>query len=253
MSDELISSSLQNLNQQRFKALVSVAHDLQAPLKFMHDASDFIAVNHDKLTKKQLIEYLQKINIQTESCMHLIDGIVKGYQYNQASLKLNLEPTNMFLLADDVIGDLQTAAIHYGQHLSLESVKKLPLAIGDRKAISLAVYNLVEMLLKYSPTESLVKLKLSRFRNHVKLSLKSEKLYISKIEILRLLKQFANMRSPTKTFAANSGLGVFIAQNIISNMNGAFDIVKFKKGCSFNILLPVSEQQSLFNLESYQG
>ncbi|HMS31745.1 MAG TPA: hypothetical protein PKA29_00510 [Candidatus Saccharibacteria bacterium] len=240
-----------NLNQQSFKALVSVAQDLQAPLKFMHDASDFIATNHEKLTRKQLVEYLQKINIQTESCMYLIDGIVKSYQWNQSSLKLNLEPTNMFLLSSDIISDLQVAAVHYGQHLSLESTKRLPLAIGDRKAVSLAVYNLVEMLLKYSPTESLVRLKLSRAKNHIKLSLKSEKLYISKIEILRLLKQFATMRSPTRTFASNSGLGVFIAQTIVTNLNGVFDIVKFKKGCSFNILLPVSEQQPLFDMENY--
>jgi K+-sensing histidine kinase KdpD len=246
-----VSEDSVNIGQDKFKTLVGLAHDLQMPLKFMHDASYYIANNYDKLTKKQIVEYLEKINVQTEGFMHLIDGIVKGYQWNQSKLGLNLEPTNMFLLSSDIIYQLRNATLHYGQHLSLESTKKLPLAIGDRNAISIAIYNIVEMLLKYSPTESLIKLKLSRVRKCIKLSLKSDKLYISKAEILRLLKQFTIMRSPTKTFSSNSGLGVFIAQSIITNLNGLFDIVKFKKGCSFDILLPVSEQQSLFDMEGY--
>lgn len=245
------SGSSLALADDKFKTLVSVAQDLQMPLRFMNDASGFVAENYNKLSKKQIVEYLEKINIETDSFMHLIDGIVKGYQWNQAKLKLSIQPTNIFLLADEVVDDLTKTSIHYGQYLSLESVRKLPLAVADRQALSLAIYNLTEMLLKHSPTESIIKLKLSRRRDLMCLSLKSSDLFISKLEIIRMLKQFAQFRAPSKTFASNSGMAVFVAKNIIESMSGRLDIVKFRRGCNFNIYLPVSNQQPLFALEPF--
>lgn len=245
-----VSGSSLALGDEKFKALVSVAQDLQMPLRFMNDASSFVAENYNKLSKEQIVEYLEKINIETESFMHLIDGIVKGYQWNQAKLKLDVQPSNLFLITDEVVDDLKKTSIHYGQHLSLESARKLPLAIADRQALSLAIYNLTEMLLKHSPTESIIKLKLSKRQNLLCLSLRSADLYISKLEIIRMLKQFAQFRAPSRTFASNSGMAVFVAKNIIESMKGRLDIVKFNKGCNFNIYLPISNQQSLFPLET---
>lgn len=246
-----VSGDSVNIGQDKFKTLVGLAHDLQIPLKFMHDASYYIANNYDKLTKKQIVEYLEKINVQTEGFMHLIDGIVKGYNLNQSKFKLNIEPTNLFLLANDATEELQVTARHYGQLLDVKSSKKLPMALVDKQALSLAIYNIVEMVLKYSPTESLICLKLSKKASQLKLSLRASSLYITKKEIIRILQEFSKLRSPSRTFASNSGIGVFVAKNIIEGMDGELEINKSRSGCNFNIYLPISDQQPLFNLETY--
>lgn len=233
----------EKLIEQMKSQFVSVAaHQLRTPLSIIKWSLDmFIKGDAGKITDQQK-DFLMKTFLTNERLIKIINDLLNVAKIEEGRYIYQSKILEFNELVEQTFDSLKDLAKKKEISYKLNIVEgKKPLAVQiDIEKMSLAIKNLLENALKYTAPKGKILVQLERKNNHLEFFVKDSGVGIPKDQQPRIFSKFFRSPNVIHMETDGSGLGLFIAKNIIEAHGGKiwFESVE-NKGTTFFVTLPV--------------
>jgi two-component system sensor histidine kinase KdpD len=218
----------------------AMAHEFKTPLTAVRAATSALLANPDQ----KLSSATQMLKIADEEAAHLqelIDNALDMTQLDSDHIDLDLELSDFEALIHEVITSMKSKIGE--RRLEFISNGSLPALAFDRRLLKLAVKQLLDNAMKYSPAGSAVIIQVFRGDGTVALEMTDRGKGISAQEQARIFQRF--YRSPSvQDQIPGSGLGLSIAHRIVHAHGGDLTVRSRPGETTFRLTLPVEQTAS---------
>ncbi|WML51459.1 HAMP domain-containing sensor histidine kinase [Neobacillus sp. PS3-12] len=245
-NDEIaqLASSIQQLGEQlqyfedtRNEFLSAVSHELRTPLTYIKGYSDVLSKGIIK-SKEEQTEYLAIINRETKRISFLVNDLFEMSKLQAGKFQLQKELANVNLIAEKVASSLRPALVKKGLELILTFSEKVPPILIDVQRMEQVVYNLVENAIKYTDN-GFIKIRSFLENEFVVIEICDTGMGIPKEEISKIWDRFYRIEKSRARKTGGTGLGLYIAKQIIESHHGQIKISSVEnQGSTFLIYLP---------------
>lgn len=173
---------------------------------------------------------------EAQHLQSLIDDAVEMARLEGDHIQLRRELTDPKSLIDEVVASLHTQIDH--RPVQIQSEPSLPQLSLDRRLVKLALKQVLDNALKYSPPRSPIAVSVSNGADGVSFEITDRGLGIPEQEQGRLFERF--YRSPSvKNQVPGFGLGLAIANNIVLAHHGQLTVNSRPGETTFRVTLPL--------------
>ena len=218
------------------------AHQLRTPLSAIKWTLRMILDGDLGKVPKSQKEFLQKTYQSNERMIRLINDLLNVTRIEEGRFLYNVQNEDIIELTEKVIVPLKELAQHKSLKFDFKKPKqKIPKVKIDKEKISLAVQNLVDNAIHYTQKGSIeVSIKFSQEKKEILFSVRDTGIGIPKSQRKRVFSRFFRAANAIKTETEGTGLGLFIAKNIIEAHGGKIWFESEEnKGTTFYFTLPV--------------
>ena len=149
-----MADQLEKVDSSRQQFVSNVSHELKTPLSSIKVLSESILLQED-VPKEMYVEFLHDINSEIDRMSAIINDLLTLVKLDQKEIPLNFAETDLNKVMEDIIKRMTPLAaakqiqIHY-------SKEKEVLAEADEMKLTLAISNLVDNAIKYTPPGSTI-------------------------------------------------------------------------------------------------
>jgi two-component system, OmpR family, sensor histidine kinase BaeS len=236
-SIQQLGEQLQYFEDTRNEFLSAVSHELRTPLTYIKGYSDVLSKGIIK-SKEEQTEYLAIINRETKRISFLVNDLFEMSKLQAGKFQLQKELANVNLIAEKVASSLRPALVKKGLELILTFSEKVPPILIDVQRMEQVVYNLVENAIKYTDN-GFIKIRSFLENEFVVIEICDTGMGIPKEEISKIWDRFYRIEKSRARKTGGTGLGLYIAKQIIESHHGQIKISSVEnQGSTFLIFLP---------------
>jgi two-component system sensor histidine kinase KdpD len=213
----------------------AMAHEFKTPLTSIKAATTSLLANPDQPQKSRM-ELAKIADEEAEHLNELIDNAFEMARLDAAHIDIQVEASDLSEAVRDVVASMQTAID--GRPLEVLCDPRVPRAVFDRRLVKLAIKQVLDNALKYSPPGTPVTLRVQSTNGTVALEITDHGKGIPVQEQPRIFQRF--YRSPSlQTQVPGSGLGLSIAHRILEAHDGNLTVTSQPGETTFRMVLPV--------------
>ncbi len=217
------------------------AHQLRTPLsaikwtiKMMMDG------DLGPLTEKQK-NFLNRTYCSNERMINLINDLLSVARIEEGRYMFKVLSFDLEEMVVSSLNSLEERFLTKDIKLVFNKPQtKLPQTIGDKEKIGLAIQNLIENALRYTPSGGEVTVSLKNATMGIELCIKDTGIGIPSNQLHRVFSKFFRADNVTKVDTEGTGLGLYLTKNIIEAHKGRIWFeTKEGEGSTFCFNLPV--------------
>ena len=223
------------------------AHQLRGPLSALKWTLRLLLDGDaGELTPEQ-ISFLQKGYITNERMIKLVNDLLSAARIEEGRFGYEFKETDLAAFCEGVVLGFGQQAAERKVGLSFEKPsEKLPPVYADSEKLSLALSNLIDNAVKYTPGGGRVRLALRRENDLAVLSVSDSGGGIPKADWHRVFSKFFRASNVIRMETEGTGLGLFIVKNIIKRHGGEISFVSEEgQGATFTFTLPFNQEPVL--------
>jgi two-component system sensor histidine kinase SenX3 len=115
--------------------------------------------------------------------------------------------------------------------------------LGDRDQLTMAIHNLIENAINYSPADTKVAVSTSVENAIITISVADQGIGIPDVEVERIFERFYRVDPARSRETGGTGLGLSIVKHIITKHGGEISVWSSENvGSTFSIRLPIQSQ-----------
>jgi PAS domain S-box-containing protein len=232
------------LEEARGDFVATVSHELRTPLASIHGAARTLRSRAEQLRPKTRSDLLEIVFEQSERLHHLVDQILLANQLSSGSAHLerrSFKPADVVEAAAASVRPRLPRQVE----LKLQLSPTLPAALGDPDRVRQVLVNLLENAGKYSPNGGQIVVIVGEEDHHIRFTVRDQGLGIPRTEQERIFEKFYRLDAGMTRGVGGSGLGLFIARELVTLMNGRLWLSSEPGiGSTFSFELPVAEPAS---------
>lgn len=211
--------------QQNF--MMAITHELKTPIAVTK-------LNLETLQKHKLAEAQQHRLIdntlqETNRLDTLCNNLLISSQIEAGGYKATFDEQNFSLLVDQCVNEFIT---RYPKRTIHKNIENEIFVKGDPFLLQIAINNLIENAIKYSPKETIVYANLQKVQNKTVLKITDEGMGISETEKEKIFQKFYRAGNEATKRAKGTGLGLYLTSRISKTHNGSISIEDNPKGGS---------------------
>ncbi|SEG00733.1 two-component system, OmpR family, sensor histidine kinase KdpD [Bryocella elongata] len=236
LTSEVQAQFEKNSEQLRSSVLDGLAHSIKTPLTTISVASaGVIAMGH--MTEPQT-RLLARIEDQAHYIAGLTDKLLRTARLD-AKITPKRRVIDLLELTSDVLHELDSPAARRVERTGARNIISVS---TDPELLRMALLQVAENALKYSPPESIVTIDLQAEGSYVTIAIHNDGSYIPPEESRLIFKRF--YRSPrVEQSAPGTGLGLSVATRAIEALGGTIFLSSDpSSGTTFTITIPSGEE-----------
>ena len=220
--------------QQHF--MMALTHELKTPIAVA-------TLNLETLQKRKLEEPQQQKLIQNtlqeaNRLNTLCNNMLLSSQIDASNYSLTNEDMNLSELVETSIAEYKN---RFSSLQFIKNINENNFIIGDRMLLQIAVNNLIDNAIKYSPKESEILINLFVRNNQTTLQVIDKGKGISQLDKQKIFDKFYRVGNAATKGAKGTGLGLYLTKNIIGKHKGNISVTdNLPNGSNFEIILPLS-------------
>ena len=234
---------LAKINKMKTEFVSIASHQLKTPLSQIKWEIEILLSRHCQGLKEDQMKIIQAISNSNLKMIRLVSDLLDVARIDQGRLALFKEKFELFKLISDVIQNNKLLAERRKVVVEIKPEKKdFPVQIieGDRKKIGVAIDNLLANAIKYSRPGGKVEIILKEKKDAVIICIKDNGIGIPQFQQDQVFQKFFRSANSARYQEEGTGLGLYIAKNIIEQSGGK---IWFKSeenvGSKFCFLLPL--------------
>ena len=234
--------TIETVVEQHKSDLVSiVSHQLLTPLtgvKWIFKS--MIAGDNGPLNQSQS-EMLKRGIVANEDMIGLVTDILDVTKVEQARFSYKMLPYEIVGFIRDMISSRAEKAL--GRQVRIEEETRLTSkeVTFDKERLSIALGNLLDNSIDYSPAASIITVRLDTDGNNVRIAVIDHGIGIPEKELEYLFSKFYRAENAKRVRTTGTGLGLYLAKHIIEDHGGSIRVSsKENEGSTFTILLPIN-------------
>lgn len=230
-------------NEAKSSFLAQMSHDIRTPINAIIGMSAIAAAHADDCIK--VTECLKKINVSSKHLLSLVDEVLDMSKIEKGKLELSENPFRLEELIHDISIMVQQT-IQEKHHLVQYGTVGLKheTVIGDVNRIRQVLLNLVTNAAKYTPNGGKIKLTVQEIPANtpeltcIVFTVEDNGIGISEDFCKQIFTPFAREDDEQVRQVHGTGLGMAIAQGIVSTMQGSIQVESQKGvGSKFKVTL----------------
>lgn len=221
------------LSRQQQNFMMAVTHELKTPIAVAK-------LNLETLQRRKLDDTQQQRLInntldETNRLNILCNNLLISSQIEAGGYVMTGEDINISELVNNTVKDFKT---RFPQRVFSCDIEKDIFVHGDNLLLQIAINNLVDNAIKYSPKENAVAISLVRDSIHAVIQVKDEGAGIADAEKKKIFEKFYRVGNEATKRAKGTGLGLFLTRKIIIGHRGRIYVKdNSPKGSIFTIEL----------------
>lgn len=221
-------------NKKNFS--LSITHELKTPITTSKLFLESLMNHGDDIDSKKRLEIYEKVYAEQTRLNELIEKVLLSARMENAQIKLKLENVQ---LADEVSRVIKKMNTTQEIEMSLEPNV---VASIDKFYFQSILQNLVENASKYSPTESMIFVGLSREGKFAKVSIADEGVGLNVEEKAQVFEMYHRLENEEVKETKGTGLGLYIVKQLVKGHKGKITVEDNPngKGTIFNVFLPIT-------------
>ncbi len=238
---------IKKISRKKSEFLSIATHQLRAPLTVMKGQLSLLLEGNYGEIRSELKDVIKKIYESVDRMSATVDEFLDVSRVEQGKMRFNFSFFNLTNLLSSVYDELKEYAKEKGIELNLQicSNEKNFTVYADKEKLRHVIFNLVENAIKYTE-KGFVRIALCNNQNrYLRVEIKDSGVGIEKDELKSLFSKFVRSRNVYGVNVLGSGLGLYIAREIMHAHNGRIwaESEGVGKGSSFFIELPKVETE----------
>ncbi|OHB21913.1 MAG: hypothetical protein A2939_01435 [Parcubacteria group bacterium RIFCSPLOWO2_01_FULL_48_18] len=219
------------------------AHDMRMPASTI---KAYVSLLFDEpIVQKttSIKESVDYINIANEQHIELINDLLEVARSESGRIEIHARPMDVIGAIQSILVEMNPLADKKSISITYDHVEPLPRVMADESRVKEVVTNLVGNAIKYTPGPGMItvthEVKKERLITHVRdtgigIPFKDQK---------NLFEKFYRVRTDKTIDVSGTGLGLFIAKQIVEKMNGKVWVKSEEgKGSTFSFSLPLAQK-----------
>jgi len=227
---------------EKDKLLSLIGHDMRGSLSGLESLCEILAESDNEISPEDSLQLLQTMKESAAAASTFLEDLLTWTRIQEGDF---LTPKTRVSIATSV----ETVKAYHGVMLRSKGVRLEEhidpdlTCSGDRKLFETALRNLISNAIKFSPRDSIVRIRAERIpENYVLISVEDRGIGIPQ-KMLRTLWTLGarNGRSGTEG-EVSSGLGLVLVREAVKVMGGQIDVESEEgRGSVFRLTIPASE------------
>lgn len=219
--------------------LALASHQLRTPATGVKQYIGMLKEGYGGKITAQQKRLIEKAYESNERQLGTINDMLFVAKADSGHLELTIERINLTSLVTDII-DEQLDLIKDKKHKLLRHFPKKPIYIkGDTKYLRMAIENLVNNAIKYTPQKGKIEIGIKRRKASVELSVADTGIGISEKDFTMLFKKFSRIPNTMTTQVSGTGIGLYLAQKIMKAHEGKIKFTSVEdEGSTFSLVFP---------------
>ena len=216
-------------NEMRTTLITNVTHDIKTPLtsilNYAEIITDEIQNPHDD-SKDNLIEYSHALIAKSNRLNELINDLIFDSKVTSGNIELDIQKIDLNAFINQLTAEFYDKLAEKGLKTVYENNAKNVFIAADSSQLYRVLQNLFSNIYKYALENSRVYLELKSTKSKVKITIKNIQKEKLETDVNTLKNRF--VRGSKSRNTEGFGLGLSIADNLISSMKGSFEIKSVK-------------------------
>ena len=217
--------------------IANASHELRTPITIIRGFAETLQ-DLPELSQEMLKEITEKI---VRTCMRL-DKLVRSLLTLSDIENLSQErfkPADLVLLMENCKHHLLTA--NPNVQITTQSEMEAAPIIADADLLELAILNLLENAVKYSPSPARIEMDLQKEGEEVYLKIQDKGIGISHTDLVHIFDRFYTVDKARSRKSGGAGLGLSIVKTIVEKHRGKVKVTsELHKGSTFTLILPLT-------------
>ncbi len=233
-----MADQLEKVESSRQQFVSNVSHELKTPLSSIKVLSESILLQED-VPKEMYVEFLHDINSEVDRMSAIINDLLTLVKLDQKEIPLNFAEIDMNQMMEDIIKRLSPLANVKQIAVQYTKEKDVSAEIDEMKMI-LAISNLVDNAIKYTPEEGSVAVTLDADHQNAFITVTDTGIGIPEEEVGRIFERFYRVDKTRDRETGGTGLGLSITYATIMMHNGSIKVnSKEEEGTSIQVRIPL--------------
>jgi signal transduction histidine kinase len=235
-----MTSQLEKIDANRQEFVSNVSHELRTPLSSIKVLSDSL-LNNESAGMESYREFMEDISSEVDRMNNIVNELLTLVHLEQGEPVLNVAAFRVNKTVVDILKRLYPIAEGKDIELLVEDVKQVNMD-GDEIKLSLAISNLIENGIKYTPNGGTVKVVIDADHQHVFITIQDTGIGINELDQSKVFTRFYRADKTRSRETGGTGLGLSIAHKTVLLHHGIIRITsKENEGTSFMVRLPLKQ------------
>jgi len=236
-------SEADRIDTVRRDFVANISHELKTPIGALSILSEAVlqASDDPAMVKHFAIKMGDTANRLTE----LVQQIIALSRLQDTDPLSDASPVSISTVIDIAVSQSQTNAEARSIDLAIDSEIQAPV-FGDQEQLVMALHNLIENAINYSPEKTKVAISTRVVANLVEIVVKDQGIGIAEREQKRIFERFYRVDPARSRETGGTGLGLSIVKHVVANHGGDVAVwSQIGEGSTFTLRLPIIKNESI--------
>lgn len=214
---------LEKALQTRDNFLSLIAHDLRSPVAGFKSLTKLMVDELKASDSEDMQEIAHSLYNSSENILNLLENLLKWTRITKESMKVNLEPINIYKETEKIIELLK----YFASTKKVELINQLPKDIeinADKEMLATILRNIISNAIKFSHRGGKVEIATKIHHALVLITITDYGLGIHASKLAKIFNIDSYESSCGTEGEQGSGLGLIICKELIGKMNGKIEI-----------------------------
>ncbi len=237
-------SELRRLDSIRRDFVANISHELKTPIGALSILSEAVLGASDD--PEAIVKFASRMQIEAKRLSDLVQEIIALSRLQDDDPLKNAKVLNLTYLINEAIDSSRLAAEARDILITFPSTESTHI-LGDRSQVEMAISNLIENAINYSPNGTRVAIALREVDGLAEISISDQGLGISEKDLERIFERFYRVDPARSRATGGTGLGLSIVKHVVTNHGGDISVWSVEgAGSTFTVRFP------LHNVEATQ-
>lgn len=243
-------SEYRRLDAIRRDFIANISHELKTPIGALSILSEAVLGASDD--PQAIVKFATRMQTEAKRLSDLVQEIIDLSRLQDDDPLKNAKVLKLADLISEAIDGSRMAAEARNISLSFTQLGDFEV-LGDRRQIEMAVSNLVENAINYSPDGTRVAVALRKQDALAEISISDQGVGIPEKDIERIFERFYRVDPARSRATGGTGLGLSIVKHVVNNHGGDISVWSVEgAGSTFTIRLPLFVRNELNSMELSQ-
>jgi signal transduction histidine kinase len=243
---EQLARRLKEVDAYKAGILSQFSHEMKSPLGAIKQATRLLEGTLGEEVSRNQQQLLSIIRGNNDTLHQMISRILDTARFEDNQININTQNSNIVKLMSQNLVLLAPVIKERGLRVKLNYASEKIECETDQAKMGEVFQNLISNAVKFSPSGKLITVSISYKLPVVTIKIKDEGIGIPKAEIPYIFEKMYRASNSKKTSVKGTGLGLYIAAQIIRSHKGKISVTSIEgSGTEFILQLPKTQAFSL--------
>lgn len=233
-----MSKQLQRVEYTRQEFVSNVSHELKTPLSSIKVLTESL-IFQENVPIEMYQEFFLDINSEVDRLNNIISDLLTLVRLDRKEIPINVESSSLNEMTKAILKRLAPLAKKKDIQLIYESHKEIAIE-ADEVKLTLAISNLIENAIKYTPENGEVHVILKSDLQDAFITVQDTGIGIAKEEQARIFERFYRTDKTRNRETGGTGLGLSITYRTVVMHNGSIQVESEEgQGSTFMVQIPL--------------
>lgn len=230
---------MKQLEKAHSDFISQISHELRSPLTTVIGYVEMLADGEPDAPSVEQQRMLAIIERNSRRLLDLIEELLVMSRLEAGSFAIEVAPIDVADVVERVREATAPTVAAAGLELAVD-IRSHATVVGDAGQLERALLNFVSNAVKFTKTGGRIEIESRTSGDHLALSVRDTGIGIPTAEQPRLFTRFFRGVQSKQDQAAGTGLGLYIAKEIVERHGGHIEVASSSSGTTFTMFLPVA-------------